>query len=150
MVGGRGARLMWAKVGFERYKLNKVDIVINADGTLVTGNIQVTDIPMVVSLPSLTRDQIKEQLTDIRQATGLPIQFSEQSIKDPPNNPDGSVPPNQQTYYYFSFSISSPYSPREWKVFFDKFSGLEFLKITFNPAIGAGNKWTYEGRIYAK
>ena len=150
MVGGRGARLMWAKVGFDRYKLNKVDVVINADGTLVTGNIQVTDIPMVVSLPSLTRDQIKEQLTDIRQATGLPIQFSEQSIKDPPDNADGSVPPNQQTYYYFSFSISSPYSPREWKVFFDKFSGLEFLKITFNPAIGAGNKWTYEGRIYAK
>ena len=58
---------------------------------------------------------------DIKQATALPIQFSEQSIKDPPDNPDGTVPPNQQVYKYFTFSVSTPYSPQEWKVFFEKF-----------------------------
>jgi hypothetical protein len=89
-------------------------------------------------------------LTDIRQATALPIQFSEQTVKDPPDNPDGTVPPNQQVYKYFTFSVSSPYSPGEWKVFFDKFSGLEFVKIEYEPTLDARNKWTYEGRIYAK
>ena len=150
ITNARGARLTWMKVALERYKLNKVEVQMDSSGTSASANIRFTDIPLVVSLPSLTAEQIREQLTDIKQATALPIQFSEQSIKDPPDNPDGTVPPNQQTYKYFSFSISSPYSPREWKVFFDKFSGLEFVKIGFDPAIGSGNKWTYEGRIYAK
>ena len=150
ITGARGARLAWVKAALDRYKFTKMELKLDPSGTSAGGNANYTDIPMVVSLPSLTVDQLREQLTDIRQATGLPIQFSEQTIKDPPDNSDGTPPPNQQIYKYFSFSISSPYTPREWKVFFDKFSGLEFVKIGFNPGIGSGNKWTYEGRIYAK
>ena len=146
----RGARLAWVKSALERYKLNKLNVQLDPSGTSAVGTLQFTDIPVVLSMPSLTADQIKEQLTDIRQATALPIQFSEQTIKDPPDNSDGTVPPNQQTYKYFSFSISSPYSPQEWKVFFDKFSGLEFIKISYEPTLNSRNKWTYEGRIYAK
>ena len=138
------------KVALERYKLNKVEVQMDSSGTSASANIRFTDIPLVVSLPSLTAEQIREQLTDIRQATALPIQFSEQTVKEPPDNPDGTVPPNQQIYKYYSFSINSPYSPWEWKTFFDKFSGLEFVKMTYDPAVGSNNKWTYEGRIYAK
>lgn len=150
ITNARGARLAWVKAALDRYKFSRVDVKLDPSGTQATGNISYTDIPYEVSLPSLLAAQIKEQLTDIKQATALPIQFSEQSIKDPPDNPDGTVPPNQQVYKYYTFSISSPYSPQEWKVFFEKFSGLEFLKISYDPTIGSNNKWTYEGRIYAK
>ena len=150
ITNARGARLSWLKAALERYKLTKVDVRMDPSGTSASGSASYMDIPMIVSLPSLTSAQIREQLTDIKQATALPIQFSEQVVKDPPDNLDGSVPPNQQVYRYFSFSISSPYSPREWKVFFDKFSGLEFVKIGYDPSLNSNNKWTYEGRIYAK
>ena len=146
----RGARLAWVKSALDRYKLNKLEVKLDPSGTSASGKMAFTDIPLVLSTPTLTVDQIRTELTDIKQSTALPIQFSEQTVKDPPDNPDGTVPPNQQVYRYFSFSISSPYAPREWKVFFDKFSGLEFLKIEYEPAIGSNNKWTYEGRIYAK
>jgi hypothetical protein len=54
-------------------------------------------------------------------------------------------------YEFYAFTVSSGYSPWEWKEFFDKFSGLELLKVEYNPAIEAtNNKWKYEGRIYAK
>ena len=146
----RGARLAWVKSALDKYKLNKLEVKLDPSGTSASGKMAFTDIPLVLSTPTLSVDQIRMELTDIKQATALPIQFSEQTVKDPPDNPDGTVPPNQQVYQYFSFSISSPYAPREWKVFFDKFSGLEFLKIEYEPSIGSNNKWTYEGRIYAK
>ncbi|MBR6412262.1 MAG: type 4b pilus protein PilO2 [Alphaproteobacteria bacterium] len=150
ITSARGARLAWVKSALERYKLNRLDVKLDASGTSASGKMSYTDIPLVLSAPTLTIDQIRQELTDIKQAAALPIQFSEKTVKDPPDNKDGSVPPNQQIYRYFSFSVSSPYSPQEWKVFFDKFSGLEFLKIEYEPAIGSKNKWTYEGRIYAK
>ena len=146
----RGARLAWVKAALDRYKLNRLDVKLDASGTNASGRMSFTDIPLVLSTPTLTIDQIRQELTDIKQATALPIQFSEQTVKDPPDNADGSAPPNQQIYRYFSFSVSSPYTPQEWKGFFEKFSGLEFLKIEYEPTIGSKNKWTYEGRIYAK
>jgi len=150
ITGNRGARLAWVKAALERYKFTKMDLRLDASGTVANAAVTYTDIPLVVSLPSLTAAQIREQLIDIRQATALPINYSEQTIKDPPDNEDGTVPPNQQIYTYFSFSISSPYPPSVWKTFFDKFSGLEFVSIVYEPTLGSNNKWTYEGRIYAK
>lgn len=146
----RGARLAWLKAALEEYQMTKVNISQDSSGTAASASITYSDIPLIVSLPSLTTSQIKEQLTDIKQATGLPLQFSEQTVKDPPDNPDGTAPLNQTVYRYYTISVSSPYSPWEWKTFFDKFSGLEFVKISYDPSIGSKNKWTYEGRIYAK
>ena len=55
-------------------------------------------------------------------------------------------------YNYISFQTTSVYTPWEWMKFFDKFSGLVLLTIQYNPTNDVGNleKWTYEGRIYAK
>jgi len=150
ITGNRGARLAWVRAALERYKFTKMDLNLDASGTVANGTSTYTDIRMVISLPSLTAAQIREQLIDIKQATGLPINYTEQTIKDPPDNADGSAPPNQQVYTYFLFSISSPYPPGVWKNFFEKFSGLEFVSIVYDPALGSSNKWTYEGRIYAK
>lgn len=146
-----GGRIAWLKAAINEYKISRVHIQLNETGTAATGRIDFSDLPSVASVPTLSEQQIRDELTDISQATNLPIQFSQQVTLDPPNNPDGSVPPNQQTYVYYGFSISSNYAPWEWKTFFDKFSGLELLKIEYNPAVEASNnKWKYEGRIYAK
>lgn len=146
-----GGRIAWLKAALNEYKISKIQVQLNDAGTNATGSITFTDLPLVASVPTLSADQIRDELTDIAQATNLPIQFSKQTVLDPPNNADGSVPPNQQTYVYYAFSVASGYTPWEWKTFFEKFSGLELLKIEYNPNIEAGNnKWKYEGRIYAK
>lgn len=146
-----GGRIAWLKAAISEYKISKINIHLNEAGTNATGTINFTDLPLVASVPTLTADQIRDELTDISQATNIPIQYSKQTVLDPPNNADGSVPPNQQTYVYYAFSVTSGYSPWEWKEFFDKFTGLELLKIEYNPAVDATtNKWKYEGRIYAK
>lgn len=143
-------RIAWLKAALNEYTIDrKVKVVADKSGNSAKATIDFSDIPLVESKPTLKPEQLQEQLVDIQQATKIPIQFSEQTIVDPPNNPDGSAPVNQQVYTYFSFSVSSAYSPWEWKVFFDKFSGLELLKVEFDPTIGSNNKWTYEGRIYA-
>lgn len=146
-----GGRIAYLKAAINEYKISKINIQLNEIGSSATGAITFTDIPLVASVPALSADQIRDDLTDISQATNLPIQFSKQIVLDPPNNADGSTPPNQQTYTYYAFTVSSSYTPWEWKTFFDKFSGLELLKIEFNPDMtSTTNKWKYEGRIYAK
>ena len=77
----RGARLAWVKAALDRYKFNRVNVKLDPSGTQASGNITYSDIPYEVSLPSLSINQIREQLTDIKQATALPIQFSEQIIR---------------------------------------------------------------------
>ncbi len=147
----RAGRIAWLKAALDEYKLApKVDVKLGDNGTSATGDVVFTDIPYVASPPRLSERQLWEDLTDIQQATGLGISISKQTILDPPNNEDGTVPPNQQQYVYYSFTVSSPYTPWEWRTFFEKFPGLELTKIEFNPGLNAGNKWKYEGRIYAK
>ncbi len=146
-----GGRVAWLKAAINEYKISRINIQIDESGTSAQGQISVADLPTIASVPTLTADQIRDELIDISQATNLPISYSKQTVLDPPNNPDGSVPPNQQTYTYYGFTVTSGYTPWEWKTFFDKFSGLELLKMEYNPAVEASNnKWKYEGRIYAK
>ncbi|MBQ9738792.1 MAG: type 4b pilus protein PilO2 [Alphaproteobacteria bacterium] len=146
-----GGRIAFFKAAIDEYRLSRVSVSLNDSGTSAKGTVQFTDLPTIATIPTLSADQIRDEFIDITQATGLPIQYSKQTVQDPPNNPDGSVPPNQQTYEFYAFTVSSGYSPWEWKEFFDKFSGLELLKVEYNPAIEAtNNKWKYEGRIYAK
>ncbi len=147
----KGSRLTYLKTALNEYKISKIDINLDADGKSATGNIAWNDLPITASVPNIEFPQLKHDLNDIVQATALPLNFSEENVLVPPNNPDGSVPPNQQTYRAFNFSVSSSYTPWEWRQFFNKFSGLEMKKITYNPDVDSQqNKWTYEGRIYAK
>lgn len=146
-----GGRATYFKYAINEYKISRIELQMNENGTAATGNISFGELPTVASVPTLTPTQLRDEFIDITQATNLPLQYSMQTVIDPPNNPDGSVPPNQQKYTYYGFSITSGYDPWTWKKFFDKFSGLELLKVEYNPAVEASsNKWKYEGRIYAK
>lgn len=146
----RAGRIAWLKAALNEYKMSRVNVQLNQDGTTANGQLAFTDIPLVASVPTLDERKLWEELTDIRQATNISMNFSRQSTLDPPDNPDGTKPANQQEYVFYQFSISSPYTPFEWKTFFEKFPGLELTAISFNPGLDAQDKWKYEGRIYAK
>ena len=143
-------RLTWMKFALDEYALENMKIEVSSSGDSAIGKMEFKKLPKVRSMPKLTPDALETDLKEIKQATGLNgLQYSRQTMLDPPNRPDGSKPVNQQTYTYYSFNVSSSFSPFEWKKFFDKFSGIELLRIQYTPN-GSDNRWTYEGRIYAK
>ena len=146
----REGYLSWMRFGLKEYQFTDLNVEIAPSGTVATGTVLFDNLPVVASLPTLTVQQLQEDLTEIQTATGLGMQFGQQTLLDPPNRPDGSRPPNQKAYTYFSFSVTSDYTPWEWIKFFKKFSGFELLKIEYNPSNDTTTKWKYEGRIYAK
>lgn len=145
-------RIGWIKSALDEYKLSNVNIKINSDGSSANGQVVFYDIPLIASVPVYTEQELWEELTDIKQAAQLNLSFQRKSVLEPPNNPDGTKPENQQEFVFFDFSITSPFTPFEWQSFFDKFPGLELIKIEFNPISDSKdvNKWKYDGRIYAK
>ena len=143
-------RLSWMLFGLDEYQLENMKVDVSASGDSANGNIDFTKMPMVASIPKMTAEELELDLREIKQAMGLSgFQYNRQTIQDPPNRPDGTKPANQKVYTYYSFTVSSSLSPLEWQAFFDKFSGLELLRVQYTP-MGNDNKWTYEGRIYAK
>lgn len=142
--------LSWIRFGVKEYQLTDLVVDTTTNPQTASGTILFSGLPTVASIPSLTAQQLQEDLTEIQQSTGLALQFAQQTLLDPPNKPDGSRPANQKTYTYFSFSTTSDYTPWEWLKFFEKFSGLQLLKIEYNPSNDTSTKWKYEGRIYAK
>ena len=143
-------RLSWMNFGLKQYQLINFKVDVDSAGTGATGSMEFKKIPMKASKPRMSADDLANDLKEIQQSTGLSFQYSRQTMYDPPNRPDGSKPANQKAYTYFSFSAVSPYAPQEWVTFFEKFSGLEILKLEYTPSGDASNKWKYEGRIYAE
>ena len=142
-------RLTWMNFGLDEYQLENMKVEVSASGDAASGTLAFTKLPMVASVPKLTSAELEDDLKEIKQAMNLQgLQYSRQSLLDPPNRPDGTRPANQKSYTYYSFTLNSPFSPKEWQGFFDKFSGLELLRVQYTP--GNDNNWTYEGRIYAK
>ena len=146
---GKEGLLSWLRFGVKEYQFTELSVDTN-NPTTASGVITFTGLPTIASIPTLSIKELQEDLTEIQQMTGLGFQFSQQTMLDPPNNPDGSRPANQKTYTYFSFSTNSDYTPWEWIKFFEKFSGFELSKIEYNPSNDTTKKWKYEGRIYAK
>lgn len=142
--------LSWMRFGITEYQFTDLYVDVSPSGTTATGTVSLASLPVIASLPTLTSQQLTEDLIEIQQSTGLNLQFGQQTLLDPPNRADGSRPPNQKSYTYFSFSANSDYTPWEWVKFFDKFSGFELTKIEYNPSNDTTTKWKYEGRIYAK
>ncbi len=145
-----GGRIAWLKAALNEYKMSRVNVQLSEDGGSATGQLPFSGIPTIASVPVLSENQLRDELTDIKQATNLNLSFSRQTILDPPDNADGTKPVNQQEYVFYSLSITSPYPPSTWMPFFEKFPGFQLTTINFNPGLDAQDKWKYEGRIYAK
>ena len=145
------ARTEMFKVALESYKLVKTRMVLDEEGKTISVTVPFENsLPSVRSVPTLSADKLEYELIDIVAATAIPITFSKQTLLDPPNLPDGTAPLNQQKMTFFTFSMTSQYTPWEWKPFFDKLTGLDLMKIEYNPSVDATNKWKYEGKIYVQ
>ena len=134
------------------YEFDNFTMTTKSDGTSADGVMEFKEppIPVVSSIPQMTPKELEADVREIQNATGLSFQFNRQTLLSPPNRADGTRPPGQKSYTYYSFTVLSPYPPMEWKPFFEKFSGLELIKLEYTPSGDATNKWKYEGRIYAK
>ena len=142
-------RLTWMNFGLDEYQLENMKIDVSASGDSASGTLAFSKLPMVASVPKLTPEELEEDLKEIKQAMNLQgLQYSRQSLLDPPNRPDGTRKDKKKSYTYYSFTVNSPYSPKEWQGFFDKFSGVELQRVQYTP--GSDSNWIYEGRIYAK
>ena len=143
-------RLTWMNFGLEEYQLENMKVDVSSAGDSATGVMAFTKLPRVASVPKSTPAELEAALREIKQATNYPgFQYNRQTLLDPPNRPDGTKPVNQKIYTYYSFTINSSLPPEGWKSVFERFSGLELLRIQYTPN-GSDNAWTYEGRIYAK
>ena len=144
--------LSWIRFALEEYQFTILTVDLSQDGGSATATVKLGKMPKVVSKPTWTAAQLQEDLSELVRATPAlaGFNFTQQEVLDPPNRPDGSRPANQKVYTYFQFSVASEYTPWEWLQFFDKFTGLELVRMEFDPSNGQSVKWKYEGRIYAK
>ena len=143
-------RLNMMNLGLDEYQLENMRITVSPTGDSAQGVWNFQKMPLVASIPMLSAETLEIDLKEIKQSTNFNgFQYSKQTLLDPPNRPDGSKPANQKRYTYFSFTLSTSYSPLEWIKTFEKFSGVELRRVQYTPG-GSGNSWTYEGRIYAK
>ncbi|MBP5344549.1 MAG: type 4b pilus protein PilO2 [Alphaproteobacteria bacterium] len=144
--------LYWFRFALEEYQFTSLIVDTTQGGSSASASINIPNMPMVASKPTWTVAQLQEDLTELKLATPAlsGFSFAQQQLLDPPNRPDGSRPANQKVYTYFQFQVNSEYTPWEWISFFEKFTGLELLKMEFNPSNDASVQWKYEGRIYAK
>ena len=142
--------LPWMLFGLDEYQLENMKVDVSDSGDSANGVMSFKKMPTIASVPKLTAEELDADLKEFKRATAIQgFQYNRQTLLDPPNRPDGTRPVNQKVYTYYSFTISTPYFPEEWKTFFEKFSGLELLRIQYTPS-GGDKTWTYEGRIYAK
>lgn len=132
----------------EHYQLSKVNVFLNDVGNEASIRVNFEELPTVSSRPNLDAKTLDYDLQDIVQSMNIPLKFEKSTIV---LNPEQTDSQKQQVITFYKFSISSPYTPWEWMKFFEKFSGLEILKVEYNPDLSSTeNKWFYEGRIYAK
>ena len=148
----QGALLSLIRFALEEYQFTTLVVELSQDGNSATASISIPNVPMVASKPTWTVAQLQEDISELKISTPAlqGFSFTQQQMLDPPNRPDGSRPANQKVYTYFQFQVTSEYTPWEWISFFEKFTGLELLKMEFNPSNDANVQWKYEGRIYAK
>lgn len=156
----QAGRVAWLRAAYEEYRLKdakNIETTVNESGTSATIKVSYTDLPTTMSVPNLSVEQIKTELIDISQALGLSIPTTVQKVtttlpEAAVNNGSAQSAPPTKTYQYVSFSFSSQMDPPAWESFFDKFSALEVVKVSYNPKAESAlsNNWRYEGRIYER
>ena len=141
--------MQWGRVGnfmagMKRYNIDGLHYTVAAGGRSATGTIQFNNLRKAASAPTLTTQEITDDLTDIFQAVNIPVQLSVTEVKADAKSALGN---NAGDFSYVNFGFSSALPVSEWNYFFDKFGALELTSLVYNTA---SNNWKYEGRIYGK
>lgn len=157
MTWTKGGRFAWFTTAMtELSEFKQIATQVNEAGNLATASIAFSQLPIAntqLTGPRYTVIQLKQEITDIAQALSMNISMQVQEIAvGGSNSPQQGGASGVTTYKYLSFSFSSPMDPPSWEAFFDKFPGLEIVKVQYNPQAESAltENWSYEGRIYEK
>ena len=96
----------------------------------------VGNVPTVSVSPTLKAGDLKITIYDLFQAIGQPVALSDYSYTSPQNI----------IFLFVNFNFTSVYILMLWKDLLTIISGLEIIMIKYNKD---GEKWDYEGAIYA-
>ena len=154
----KGGRLAWLEAAYKEYGIDEkvVEKRVNETGTAAEVIVTYKDpLPTDSSNPTAPLKELEHEMVDISQALSVPMKLSVGERKigtDDGNKQSEDVIPARQSYKYLEFSFSSPFDPPAWGAFFEKFTAMELVKITYQPrsTSALNNNWSYEGRIYEK
>ena len=155
----KGGRLAWLESAYKEYKIDAkvVEKRVNETGTSAEVVVHyATKLPTDASTPTAPLKELEQEMVDISQALSVPMQLSVGEKRIGPaeetQKQSEDVIPARQSYRYLAFSFSSPFDPPAWETFFEKFTAMELVKITYQPRSESAlnNNWSYEGRIYEK
>ena len=129
-------RIIWADEALDSSGLQFSSRAISDDGNSMSVVAPVGNVPTVSVSPTLKAGDLKITINDLFQAIGQPVALSDYSYTSPQNT----------IYRSVKFKFTSVNNPMVWKDLLTKFSGLEIIMIKYNKD---GEKWDYEGAIYA-
>lgn len=130
-------RLSWMEEALDSSRIKFASRSFSNDGNNLLASVSLGKIPTTPSKPDRTTTELKMTLNDLFQAIGQPVALSETSFTSAQNN----------IYRSIRFKFTSVNNPIVWKDLLTKFSGLEITMIKYHKD---GEKWDYEGAIYAK
>ena len=105
-------------------------------GNSVSVTMPLNPINKISSPPMMNITELRNYINDLFQSFGQPISMSNSNYTSP----------QKKVYQFINFRFSSRYNPLVWNDLLIKFSGLEVKNINYSPS---GEKWDYEGTIYA-
>ena len=140
--------LGWLKRAFQEYDIRGLDYLIDNTGQSALVSLAIGNIAVHSETPKIMAYEAREELTNIFQATGLPISLKDERttrVQKVDKNGLASEISEIKTYPKLLFSFNSELPMEAWLGLFNKFPALELTLLKYHPK---SNSWTYEGRIY--
>lgn len=129
-------RISWADEALENSGITFSTRAVSDNGDSIVATAPLGSVDVKSMKPEKNLTDLKITLNDLFQAIGQPVALSDYAYTSPQNT----------VYRSVKFKFSSVNNPIVWKDLLTKFSGLEVIMIKYNKD---GEKWDYEGAIYA-
>lgn len=128
-------RLSWMKKALDDSGLAFSSQSFSNDGSTLSITLPLPEIRQLNLPPMKTMVDLKNEINDLFQSIGVPVNVGEMTYTSPQGN----------IYKMLTFGFSSRYNPLIWNDLLMKFSGLEIKSINYSPS---SKIWDYEGAVY--
>lgn len=129
-------RIIWMDEALEKSGITFSSRAIANDGNSVVATAPLGSLTKVSVAPNKNMNDLKITINDLFQALGQNVALTDYAYTSPQNT----------VYRAVKFRFTSLNNPIVWKDLLTKFSALEIIMIKYNKN---GDKWDYEGAIYA-
>ena len=142
--GGLG----WFKRAFEEYNTRGMSYLLDDAGRSAIVSLSIGDIAIHSDKPKAKIYEVREELNNFFQSINASISLNEevpQLVSKISKDGLSQGFYKEKGFAKLKFSFSSDLPTDMWQEMFDKISGLEIIKLTYDHKT---NNWTYEGQIY--